>query len=308
MPSLAAKFFNSMIRKTLRKQRWGRDEQELAARARRKFGAPSIAQGLITIGLEVERVGGSELRGEWVSPKDPRKDGIILYIHGGGFVSCSARTHRPITAALARKTKLEVFAIDYRLAPEHRFPAALDDVFAGYKRLKEAGVGKIALGGDSAGGGLVMSLLVRIRDAGLEPPACAVCFSPWADLTSRDESSLNAKEDAMFHIDNVEEFANVYLGEHPPKDPLASPVFADLKNLPPVLLQVSSAEMLLADSQDIHHKIRASGGASKLEIFDDLAHCWQMLNWLVPEAGQALDHAADFISRHICGTDQKSKI
>lgn len=299
MPSLTAKFFNSMIRNTLRKRRWGRDEQELAARARRKFGAPSIAQGLVTIGLGVERVDGSELRGEWIIPKKTEADAAVLYIHGGGFVSCSSRTHRPITAALARKTGLKIFAIDYRLAPEHRYPAAIDDVFAGYKRLKEMGAGKIALAGDSAGGGLVMSLLVRIRDAGLEPPSCAVCFSPWADLTPRGKTSLNAERDAMFHTDNVEEFANVYLGDHLPEDPLASPVYADLSYLPPLLLQVGSTEMLLADSRRIHEKIQTVDGPVELEIFDDLPHCWQMLNWLVPEAGQALDHAASFIRQHL---------
>jgi acetyl esterase/lipase len=296
MPSLRAMFFNSATRLLVRR-RWGTDEFELAKKARRVMGAPKILQEICAIGLDIKPVKEQALRGEWVAPKNAGNHGVILYIHGGGFVSCSARKHRPITTALARKTGRRVFAVDYRLAPEHRFPAALDDVFAAYKWLCETGwePGKIAVAGDSAGGGLVLSLLLRIRDEGLDLPACAACFSPWANLSPRDPECLNATHDAMFYPENVAEFAPAYLGGASASDPFVSPVFADYHGLPPVLFQVSSTEILLEDSTAIHNKILAAGGVSELEIFDDVSHCWQMLNRFVPEASRALRQAADFI-------------
>jgi acetyl esterase/lipase len=300
MPSLRAKFFNAATRLAVRR-RWGTDEFELAKKARRVMGAPKILQEICAIGLDVKPVKEQTLRGEWITPKNAGPDGVVLYIHGGGFVSCSARTHRPITTALARKTGRRVFAVDYRLAPEHRFPAALDDVFAAYKWLVENGSnpGQIALAGDSAGGGLVLSLLLRIRDEGLNLPACAVCFSPWANLTPRGPDCLNATRDAMFYPENVAEFAPAYRGGASASDPFLSPLFADYRGLPLVLFQVSSTEILLEDSTAIHNKILAAGGVSELEIFDDVSHCWQMLNWFVPEAGRALRQAADFILKAI---------
>jgi acetyl esterase/lipase len=292
-------FFNSAIRLAVRR-RWGTDEFELAKKARRVMGAPKILQEICAIGLDIKPVKEQKLRGEWITPKNAGPYSVILYIHGGGFVSCSARTHRPITTALARKTGRRVFAVDYRLAPEHRYPAALDDVFAAYKWLCETGwePGKIAVAGDSAGGGLVLSLLLRIREAGLEIPACAVCFSPWANLSPRDPGCLNATRDAMFYPENVAEFAPAYLGAASASHPFVSPVFADFHELPPVLFQVSSTEILLEDSTAIHNKIVAAGGVSELEIFDDVSHCWQMLNWFVPEAGRALSQAAAFILKY----------
>jgi acetyl esterase/lipase len=299
MPSLRAQFFSSFTSLLLRRRKWGRNELELAKRARRKFGAPWFLQKLAVLGLDIKPVTEPYLRGEWIIPKSPGPGATILYIHGGGFVTCSAKTHRPITAALARKTGLKVFALDYRLAPENRFPAALDDVFEGYKRIREIEGGDVILAGDSAGGGLVLSLLLRIREAGLKPLACAVCFSPWADLTPREPACLNADEDAMFFPGNMAEFAAVYLADGSDVDPLASPIFADFSDLPPVLFQVSSTEILIEDSRLIHEKILEAGGVSELQIFNGLCHCWQMLNWFVPEAGLALDHAADFIRGHV---------
>ena len=248
------------------------------------------------------------MRGEWIIPRDPQENTVILCIHGGGFVSCSARTHRPITAALARKTGIKVFAVDYRLAPENCFPAALDDVFECYKRLKEMGVREIVLAGDSAGGGLVMSLLIRIREAGLDQPDCAVCFSPWTDLTGNSETILsNNGADAMFYPENVIDFGRAYLGEASPRNSAASPVLADHKGLCPILFQVGSTEMLLDDSRTIHANILTAGGTSELKIFDGLPHCWQMLNWFVPEAGQALRQASDFIVRMINRRDAETQ-
>jgi acetyl esterase/lipase len=233
---------------------------------------------------------------------------VLLYIHGGGYVACSAATHRPITGALAKLTSLRVFSVNYRRAPEHRGPAALDDVFDAYRDLLAQGFdGKeIALAGDSAGGGLVLALLVRVRNEGLDAPACAVCFSPWTDMTGSG-ASVNANDGrcAMFRPESVAQFASAYLGDGSRTHESVSPVFANLDNLPPVLLQVGSTELLLDDSRRVHEAIQQARGArepdaaSRLEIYEDVPHCWQMLDGFVPEAREALTEAAEFIRRHV---------
>jgi acetyl esterase/lipase len=251
--------------------------------------------------VENERV-----RGEWLEVEKP-EPGVILYFHGGGYVSCSAATHRPITAALACLSRRRLFSLDYRLAPEYRFPAALDDAVAAYQWLLEQGfsANAISLAGDSAGGGLVLGTLLRVRDAGLPLPACAVCFSAWTDLAGTSASiRVNNGRCAMFRPENIAEFAPAYLGDASPLDSYASPIFADLGGLPPLLLQVSSTELLLDDTRRVHDKIREATGGSRLEVYDDLPHCWQMLDGFVPEARVALQQAGAFICAHVSLTDK----
>jgi acetyl esterase/lipase len=241
------------------------------------------------------------VRGEWVVPKE-YDEGVVLYLHGGGYVSCSAATHRPITAALARFTGLRVLGLDYRIAPEHRFPAALDDAVTAYRWLLEQGLhgSAVSVAGDSAGGGLVLGLLLRVRDAGLPLPACGVCFSAWTDLAGTGASTrLNDGRCAMFRTENIAEFAAVYLGDNSPFDLYASPAHAELSGLPPLLLQVGSTELLLDDTRRVHDKIQEAKGVSRLEVYDDVFHCWQMLDGIVPEAHVALRQAAAFIRSHV---------
>ena len=235
--------------------------------------------------------------GEWMRP-DNHHHGVILYLHGGGYVSCSAATHRPITAALSRLSRCRVFSLNYRLAPEYRFPAALDDAVAAYQWLLDQGLpaSAISFAGDSAGGGLVLSLLLRARDIKLPLPACAVCFSAWTDLAGTGASiRSNDGRCAMFHTENIAEIATAYLGSASRYDSYASPAHADLSGLPPLLLQVGSTELLLDDSRRVHDKVQELNGSSKLEIYDNVAHCWQMLDGIVPEARDALRQAAAFI-------------
>jgi acetyl esterase/lipase len=226
---------------------------------------------------------------------------VILYVHGGGYVSCSAATHRPITAALARLSRQRVFSLDYRLAPEHRYPAALDDAFAAYQWLLGQGfpASAISLAGDSAGGGLVLGTLLRAKDAGLPLPSCAVCFSPWTDLAGTGASvHLNDGRCVMFRPENIAEFAVAYLASASPFERYTSPAFADLGGLPPLLLQVGSDELLLDDTRRVHDRVQQAGGVSNLEIYDEVLHCWQMLDGFVPEARAALRQAAAFIRGH----------
>ncbi|MBD0371736.1 MAG: alpha/beta hydrolase [Pyrinomonadaceae bacterium] len=300
MPSLRARGLNRGVRMLIRRSSWGTDEQSVARRARRLFGSTPVYQWLRTRGIRLTRVETEKVRGEWLEVEE-REPGVILYFHGGGYVSCSAATHRPITAALARLSRRRVFSLDYRLAPEHRYPAALSDAVAAYEWLLEQEVpaNMISLAGDSAGGGLVLATLLRARDMKLPLPTSAVCFSPWTDLAEKGESMrFNDGRCAMFRSTNIDEFASAYLGDASPLDAYASPAFADLKGLPPVLLQVGSTELLLDDSRRVHEKIQEAKGESRLEVYDDVFHCWQMLDGFLPEARAALRQATAFISEH----------
>jgi len=300
MSSWQARCLNASVRLLVRRRKWG-DERAVAGRARRLFGSPTLFQRIRSLGLRLSAVREEGVCGEWVEPKDLNR-GVVLYLHGGGYVSCSAATHRPITAALARLSGCRVFSLDYRLAPEHRFPAALDDAVAAYQWLLGQGLlaSAISLAGDSAGGGLLLGLLLRARDSGLPLPACAVCFSAWTDLAGTGASvRSNDGRCAMFHAENIAEFAAAYLGGASPFDPYASPAHADLSGLPPLLLQVGSTELLLDDSRRVHDKVQETKGISQLKIYDDLAHCWQMLDGVVPEAHDALRQAAAFIRGHV---------
>ena len=269
----------------------------MAHRARRLWGWPTFGQRMALRGMGHQLVVDGGVRGEWLVPPTP-SSGVILYVHGGGYVACSAATHRPVTTALARATGCRVFSADYRLAPEARFPAAFDDVAAVYQWLVTRGAPgeRIALAGESAGGGLVLALAVHARDHGWPAPACVVVFSPWTDLAGTGESvGGNAGRCAMFHPDNIAAFAAAYLGPAQPNDPRASPLYADLRGLPPLLLQVGSTELLLDDARRFHDGVTKTAGSSRLTIYDDVPHAWQLLTPFLPEARAAIAEAADFI-------------
>jgi monoterpene epsilon-lactone hydrolase len=300
--SWQARLVSAFIRAVVRRRSWG-EGPALVRRARRLLGAPPTVQFLQRLrrpGIRIEPVADAATRGEWVLAQETQ-NGVLLYVHGGGFVCCSAATHRPITGALAKLTGRRVFSLNYRLAPEHPFPAALGDVVAAYRWLlaQDIPASTIVIAGDSAGGNLTLGGLVRLRDAGLPLPARAACFSPWTDLTGSGASiHRNDGRDAMFRPENMAAFSEVYLaGGASRKDPAASPAFAALGGLPPVLFQVGSTELLLDDSTRVHEAIRRANGESELQVFDDVVHCWQMFDGWVPEARQALKQAAEFLNR-----------
>ncbi|MBC7788613.1 MAG: alpha/beta hydrolase [Anaerolineae bacterium] len=302
MPSWQARFFNRFVRVFVRRRDWGNAEA-LVRRTRRLFGAPVALQHLALLGIRHERVANGSVRGEWLAR--PRyKTGVLLYIHGGGYVSCSAATHRSITTSLARRIGCRVFSADYRTAPEAPFPSALDDVVATYHWLlaHEMPGTRIAIAGESAGGGLVLALAQLIRDAALPAPACLVALSPWTDLAGTGPSiRANDGRCAMFRPENMPAFASVYLNGAPADDPRASPLYGDLGRLPPVLLQVSSSELLLDDARRVHDGITAAGGSSHLTIYEDVVHGWQLLTPFVPEARAAVREVAQFVRQHLEG-------
>ena len=251
-------------------------------------------------GLRRETVRAAGVRGEWLIPDSPQP-GVVFYVHGGGFVSCSVATHRPITAALARMTCRRVFSVEYRLAPEHPFPAAQDDVLVAYEWLLASGIPSpaVALAGDSAGGNLVLALAVRLRELNRPAPECVIAFSPWTDLAGTGLSMhSNDGRCAMFRPENIAAFAAAARGPVPVDAPAVSPIYADLSRLPPVLLHVGSTELLLDDARTVHHRIQATGGVSELQVYEDVPHGWQMLVPLVPEATASLRGAAMFIAAH----------
>jgi acetyl esterase/lipase len=272
------------------------------------FGAPAPFAAWAARGLRREMVTADGVRGEWLTPPSPQP-GTILYIHGGGFVACSPGTHRPISAALAGLTGRRVFSVGYRLAPEHRLPAALEDVVRAYDWLSAGRHGPIVVAGDSAGGNLVLALACRVRDRGRKPPAGLVAFSPWTDLTGRGASVRgNDGRCAMFRPENLRDFAAAATGRQSLDGPDTSPAYADLSRLPPVLLHVGSTELLLDDSVAVHDRIRASGGLSELTVYNDVPHCWQMLAPLVPESMHSLRASAAFITRHLDETAEEQDL
>ena len=297
MPSLRAKILTVLVR--LMVKRWPRnDPAATVRRARKVFGQPEFLRSLGMRGVSIESVSDG-VRGEWVRPLKQLSDGVVLYLHGGGYVSCSPQTHRPITAALARLTGASIFALDYRLAPEHPFPGALDDAVSAYQWLVKNGVSpdRIAIAGDSAGGGLAVAILVALRDTGSPLPACAVCLSPWVDLTGTCDFT-NKTSCAMFAPADGIPFAQSYLNGMNADSPLASPIYADLRGLPPLLIQVSGSELLFDDAMRLNEKAASSGVECALRIYEGVPHVWQMFARIMPEARAALAEIAVFLENN----------
>lgn len=226
-------------------------------------------------------------------------DGIILYLHGGGYSIGSARTGANLAAPLARSTGVPAVSLDYRLAPEDPFPAAVDDALAAYRELLESGQ-KVVVAGDSAGGGLALALLIAARTAGLPQPAAAVLYSPWTDASlSGDSIDSRGEIDPLFSRAQMAESADWYVGGQDPRDVLASPLFADLTGLPPLLIQVGSAEVLLDDALRLAARAAEYEVDVSLEVIAGAPHVYQYFTGLMDEADEALENAARFVIRRL---------
>ncbi|MEZ0148160.1 MAG: alpha/beta hydrolase [Candidatus Reddybacter sp.] len=239
--------------------------------------------------------------GEWQQATLGSSDNVILYLHGGAFVIGSPASHRDMVGAIADAAQARAFIVDYRLAPETLFPGAVEDAVAAYKGLLANGekAEKIIIAGDSAGGGLTMSTLVALRDEGIELPAGAVCISPWADLTFTGDSMIvKDKVDAMLSRDSLSWFAGLYLAGQDAADPKASPIFADLSGLPPLLIQVGSNEVLLDDAIRLNKAVKKAGGDATLEVWDGQMHVWHLMATIVPEGKHAVNVIGSFVKTH----------
>lgn len=237
------------------------------------------------------------ISGEWVRARGPEQAALtVLYLHGGGYCTGSPVTHRAITGQLALRCGARVFAVDYRLAPEHAFPSAVDDAVAAYRGLLGQGSAPedIVIAGDSAGGGLSVAAALRSRELGIALPRALVLFSPWVDL-SLARAQMPPQGEVMLTLPWMKECARAYVGRRDPLHPLASPIAADLRGLPPTLVQVGTDELLRTDSRRLHERLRAAGVASVLQEYPRRWHVFQACAGLLADADRALEEVAHFV-------------
>ena len=250
-------------------------------RQRRKDMDAGFSQYRIARDVTVEPVTANGVRAEWTSTPQDDRDAALLYMHGGGYVIGSLDSHRHMVSEAGRAAKAWALALDYRLAPEHPFPAPVEDAVSGYRYLLSRGIGpkRIAIAGDSAGGGLVVAAMLAIRDAGLAQPACGWCISPWVDMEGIGES-MSSKEgaDPMVQRAGLLDMAGLYLGGADPRSPLAAPIYADLKGLAPLLIQVGAAETLLDDAIRLAKVAGAANVRVDLQVWPEMVHVWHLFH------------------------------
>ncbi len=234
---------------------------------------------------------------EWSVADGAAEDKVILYVHGGGYVMGSAGSHRDLTGRLSKASGARVLSLNYRLAPEHPFPAPVDDAVAAYRWLVAQGIrsSNMAIAGDSAGGGLAFATLLALRDGGDPVPAAGVGISPWVDMEGSGESmTTRAAVDPVVQKEGLLEMAKLYLGDADPKNPLAAPLHANLAGLPPLLIHVGDAETLLNDATRITERARKAGVDVTLKIWDEMPHVWHLFAPILPEGQQAIEEIGAF--------------
>jgi len=249
--------------------------------------------------VEVEAVF-TPVPGLWITTPAGRGR-TILYFHGGGYALGSAKSYAEMTSWIARAAQARVFVLDYRRAPEYRFPAALEDAALAYRWLVSSGADPrtLAVAGDSAGGGLTLALLTALRDRGEELPSCAACISPWVDLKMRGESIENrAALDPLLTREGLQQFADWFLGGQDARNPLVSPLYADLRGLPPLLIQVGTSEILLDDALRLEERARAARVQVRLSEYEDMPHVWHVFASFLPQAKLAAQEIGEFVMQH----------
>jgi acetyl esterase/lipase len=253
-------------------------------------------------GAEIEPATVGGIAGEWTRGRRARRDAAVLYLHGGGYVIGSPKSHRHLTAALSEASGLSLFVPDYRLAPEHPFPAALEDAVAAYKGLLESGLSPacLAIAGDSAGGGLTIATLVALRERKIPLPACAVGISPWTDLSQGGEAyRTRLARDPMVSKDGLDAMAAAYLAGADAKTPLASPLFADLSGLPPLLLQVGTEEALYDDTVGLKQRAEAAGVEVSAESWGGMMHVWHIFHPILSEGRDAIARIGAYLKSRV---------
>ncbi len=245
--------------------------------------------------VTVEPIGG--IPGERLTAKDARPGTAILYLHGGGYAIGSPRSHRHLAADLARAARTMVLLPDYRLAPEHPYPAAVDDALAAYRHLLDSGIAanRIVIGGDSAGGGLTVATMLAARVAGLPLPAGAILISPWLDLAGTGASLDTLKDrDPLVSRTDLERWGSAYAGTNSKRDPIVSPLYADLKGLPPLVIHVGGDEALLDDSLRFARAAIAAGVEAHLEVWPRMVHVWHWFARRLAAGREAIDRLGAF--------------
>ena len=243
-----------------------------------------------------EKVHIGNLTGSWIQAPHVQDKGCILFFHGGGFSIGSVKSHADFCARISAAASLKVLAMHYRLTPENPFPAALDDCFSVYQwLLKHQKPSEIALAGISAGASLVLSTLLKIKEQKLDLPQTAVCLSPFVDFLCTAPSIDENKGKDWIERDRLEAVRELYLGEHDPKDPLASPIYGDLTGFPPLLIQAGQNEILRDDARHFAEKAEKQGVEVTLEIWEGMIHCWQVFASKIPEGHQAVAKIGEFL-------------
>ena len=252
--------------------------------------------------ITCEKVDAAGVPAEWVVAPGAERERVLLYLHGGGYVVGSVNTHRDLAGRLSRAAAARVLLIDYRLAPEHPYPAAVDDATTAYRWLLRHGAtpARTAIAGDSAGGGLTVAALVALREAAEPLPAAGVCLSPWVDLEGIGESmTTKASVDPIVQRSGLLQFAQLYLGGANPRTPLAAPLYADLHGLPPLYIHVEAAETLLDDATRLAERAKAAGVDVTLEVWDEMIHVWHLFAAMLPEGQQAIERLGEYIRQRV---------
>ena len=248
--------------------------------------------------IAVETVSANGVPAEWTSAPNAGRTGAVLYLHGGGYVIGSLDSHRHLASEIARDTGGRTLALHYRLAPEHPFPAPVEDALAGYRYLLAQGIApeRIAIAGDSAGGGLVVAALIAIRDAGLAQPACGWCISPWVDMEGIGASMTGlAATDPIVQKEPLLEMSALYLNGADPRSPLAAPLYADLRGIAPLFIQVGAAETLLDDATRLASAAGAADVPVTLEVWPEMVHVWHLFHPKLASGRRAVSVGARFV-------------
>jgi acetyl esterase/lipase len=306
MPSFRSRLFvfmlknRNLLRFKLKKSTidWNTSIPDLRAETEKGSGL----MGKLPEGIEVTPVSIDQLSALWIRPAQAKKDKAILYFHGGGYVIGSSQSHTPIVAKFVQGSGTSALVFDYRLAPEHPFPAGLEDALAAYRYLLAEGIdpARIVFMGDSAGGGLCLATLLAARDQGLPLPAGGVALSPWTDLKNTGESfNTNAKVDTLTWRESQVVFSKYYAGDQDPGQPWISPLYGELHGLPPLRIYVGGDELMRDDSTRFADKAKAAGVDVKLTVGEGLFHCYPACAPLFPEATQALQEICEFIRSRV---------
>jgi acetyl esterase/lipase len=279
----------------------GRPRSDDYQQRRRDIDARGLAYKLAA-DVAVEPATANGVRAEWTMTPSDARDAALLYLHGGGYVIGSLDSHRHLVAEAGRAAGIAALALDYRMAPEDPFPAAVDDALAGYRYLLARGItpGRVAIAGDSAGGGLVVAAMLAIRDAAMPQPACGWCISPWVDMEASGETMASrAAADPTVQKAGILDMARLYLNGADPRSPLASPIYADLAGLAPLLIQVGATETLLDDALRLAKVAGAADVRIDLEIWPEMIHVWHLFHPELDAGRRAIDKGGAFIRAHL---------
>ncbi len=268
-------------------------------KAPRRWMVRSTGASVASLDADGHWPGGEVVTWPYAEPSAP----VLLYLHGGGYIACSAETHRPLAASLVRRIHGRAFVPNYRLAPEHPYPAALDDAQTAYRYLTETrGIDatRIVIAGDSAGGGLAIALVLALRDRGFTMPAAVVAFSPWTDLAVTGHSlDENTDRCAMFAGDTIRRASRFYRGNADPTLPYLSPLYGEYAGFPPLLIHASQDEVLRDDATRVVERARAAGVNVEFRLWRGVPHVWQFFPAILPEASESLCDVGRFIERHV---------